>query len=290
MLKPQQLEQHLSQLTELAESDLMSAKEANSFYAQARVLFGFKPLAGFFLSTEKDIAKLDVGTGRHLIGLSLPPATSSGLANTCAFEDDCLTKCVGVGGSNRFSSASNGKAARLQLFIDNPQAALALLVGGIDKAVANHGAENVAVRLNIYSDLRWERILPNWFWTRFANVVFYDYTKHPLASRPVATIPANYKLTYSVSKRSTVWQVSNQRNAGRPVAVVIDTRGGKVKGTDKYRDLPLEADGVTIVDGDASDRRYEDPAGALVLLRRKNGLPASDPLVRNAEQLEAMLS
>ena len=132
--------------------------------------------------------------------------------------------------------------------------------------------------------------MPTWFWKRFAKVVFYDYTKHPLSSRPVSSLPDNYKLTYSVSQRSTVQQISIQRKAGRSVAVVVETRGGKIPNTKDYRPFSVEVDGVSVIDGDANDRRYLDEPGSVVLLRRKNGLPKSNPLVRDDQQLLAIVN
>jgi hypothetical protein len=164
-----------------------------------------------------------------------------------------------------------------------------MLCDGIDKAQRMH-PEGVGVRLNIYSDLRWERILPEWFWERFANVQFFDYTKLPMRSRPINSLPENYRLTYSVSGRSKDAEIAEQLAAGRGVAVVITVRGGKTElpdGTRGYRPLPVT--GARVVDGDLNDRRYEDPAGAVVMLRRKNNLPVLSPLVRTNAELAQIL-
>lgn len=290
-MTPKQLETHLkNNISSLKFEDLPSYKEAKASYAKVRHELGFKLAPGQFLSTEEDITKLDMGSGRYTLGLSLPPATSSDIANLCAFEDQCAEKCVGTGGSNRFTTASNGKLARLKLLVEDTPAAIAMIVYGIESKVKVHTQEGVGVRLNVYSDLRWERVLPTWFWKRFANVVFYDYTKHPLSSRPVSSLPDNYKLTYSVSQRSTVQQISIQRKAGRSVAVVVETRGGKIPNTKDYRPFSVEVDGVSVIDGDANDRRYLDEPGSVVLLRRKNGLPKSNPLVRDDQQLLAIVN
>jgi hypothetical protein len=288
---PAQFEHHLrNELSTLSREDLPTATEARKVYAKVRAQFGFVARPGLFLSDETDIAKLAVGIGRHGLALALPPSDSSGVVNVCAWSDHCVTPCVGTGGSNRYDSAIRGKRARLALLIDHPAHALALIVEGLEKAVKRYGADGVGMRLNTYSDIRFERILPAWFWELFSGVAFYDYTKHPLRSRPAHTLPQNYRLTYSVSPRSTVAEISRQRDAGRSVAVVITTRGGKDRTTGAYRDTPVAADGVRVIDGDKDDRRFTDPAGSVVMLRRKNGLAADAPLVVSDARLLEILA
>jgi len=289
ILTPRQLERTIIRgLGKVQREDLPSLTEARRTYAIVRAAQGFKEIHGKFTSDETDITKLEVGEGRYTLALSLPPASSSGLANTCAFSDHCEDPCVGKGGSNRFDSAYRGKVARLALWIDHPRAALALLVHAIDSAISAHGC--IGMRLNTYSDIRWENILPAWFWSTYNDsetIAFYDYTKHPIASRP--SLPNNYRLTYSVSPRSTLKEIHAQRAAGNSVAVVVTTRGGRGKdGT--YLALPVAADSVETLDGDKDDRRYRDPRGAVVMLRRKNGLAADHPLVVSDVRLGEILA
>ena len=284
-----QFENRIGKAMNLDYSELPTTEQARTAYGLYRAAVGFEPIPGQFLTTEASNTKLALGKGRFSIGLSLPPAKSSGSVNLCAFEDSCAADCVGSGGSNRFPTAKAGKQARLDFLSGSPAHALRMLVDGIDKAVRTH-PEGVGVRLNIYSDLRWERILPSWFWVRFAGVQFFDYTKHPLRSRPHAGLPVNYRLTYSVSGRSKSEEITNQLAVGRGVAVVVRVRGGKTDlpdGTRGYRPLPVT--GARVVDGDLNDRRYDDPAGALVVLRRKNNLPELSDLVRGDAELAQIL-
>ena len=290
MLTALQTEQTIgSQIRNLSREDLPRNQDARRAYATVRVAHGFKDRPGLFLSDETDITKLSVGIGRHTLALALPPAMSSGLADLCPWEDNCAGPCVGTGGSNRYESAARGKTARLALLLTDAPSALALICHGLDLAVSKYGPHGVGMRLNTYSDLRWERILPTWFWDRYASVAFYDYTKHSLRSRPAASLPANYRLTYSVSPRSTDAEICRQRDAGRSVAVVVTVRGGKDRQTGSYRPLPVDADGTATVDGDMDDRRYTDPPGSVVMLRRKNGLGAEDPLVVSDARLGRIL-
>lgn len=290
MLTALQTEQTIAaQIRDLSHADLPSIRDARRAYATVRAEQGFKDRPGLFLSDETDITKLSVGIGRHTLALALPPAMSSGVADLCAWADHCIAACVGTGGSNRYESAARGKTARLLLLLTDAPSALALICHGLDLAQAKYGPSGVGMRLNTYSDLRWERILPAWFWHRYANVAFYDYTKHPIRSRRASTMPTNYRVTYSVSPRSTDAEIQRQRDAGRSVAVVVTVRGGKDRQTGSYRPLPVDADGTATVDGDKDDRRYTDPPGAVVMLRRKNGLGAEDPLVVSDARLGRIL-
>ena len=260
--------------------DLPTMAEARKVYGAARGELGFSPQPGLFLSEPDAIAKYGEGEGRAIYGMALAPHKASAW-NCCTFEDKCADPCVAGAGNGGFDSTKQARIARTNLWGKNPAVALTLLVGGLDKAVAKWGARNVAARLNTFSDVRWERVLPAWFWTRFGLVKFYDYTKHPLASRP--TLPANYSLCYSVSPRSTRDEVERQRAHGRSVAVVVETRGGKLSDGTK-RPLPVLM-GARVVDGDTDDRRYTDPPGSIVMLRRKGTLKATDPLVRDPRSI-----
>ena len=261
-------------------SDLPSVADARKVYGAIRGAHGFTPQPGLFLSEPDAIAKYGEGEGRAIYGMALAPHRASQW-NACAFEDSCADPCVAGAGNGGFSSTQRARIVRTELWAEHPKVALALLVGGLDKAIAKWGATNVAARLNTFSDVRWERVLPAWFWTRFGLVKFYDYTKHPLRSRP--ELPGNYSLSYSVSPRSTKAEVARQRAAGRSVAVVVETRGGKLRDGSK-RPLPTVMS-ATVVDGDTDDRRYADPPGAIVMLRRKGTLKAGDPLVRDPRSI-----
>lgn len=262
---------------------LPTPAQARETYAAIRERFGFVRRAGAF--TSADIGKFAEGKGRVIMGHALAPFTESGMVNLCAFEDHCADGCVAGAGNGAFHAVKSARSARVALWCEDPGAAYVLLRNAIRNAVKRFGADYVAMRLNTFSDVRWERVLPLEFWREFAAVAFYDYTKHPLRSRPASTMPANYRLTYSVSPRTTPAQVAAQRSSGRSVAVVIATRGGKLRSTGAKRPLPSWDIPAPVVDGDANDRRYADPAGAVVALRRKGTLRADSALVRDPESL-----
>lgn len=274
----------IAALHTIAPEDLPTVSEAKEVRAATRGARGFVAAATPLLTAPDGNAKYLEGDGAPVYGLAFAPFTASGRCNICPFEDHCAGPCVANAGNGGFSSTTEGRGARVDMLIDHPRHFLALLVDEITRAVRKHGA--IVARLNTFSDLRWERILPVWFWSTWGDAVtFYDYTKHPLRSRPAATLPANYRLTYSVSPRSTAREISAQRATGRPVAVVVAPRGGKDRTTGERRPLPTIGAGAPVVDGDANDRRSDDPAGAVVMLRRKGTLAASDPLVVGADRL-----
>lgn len=199
---------------------------------------------------------------RPTYGLSLAPAKSSGRWNTCRYSTPtCEAHCVGKSGNNRFDSAQKGKLWKTNLLGDDPGVFLTLLAWEIDKAVAKWGAINV--RLNTFSDIRWERFA--WLFDRWGDAVqFYDYTKWPAGRRD---LPSNYHLVYSATERDDDEAVRLKAAVG-PVAVVFDTKRGAP--------LPSEYLGLPVLDGDATDDRYDDHVGVVVGLRVKGTLKGDD--------------
>jgi hypothetical protein len=205
--------------------------------------------------------------------LALAPAELS-LHNVCPHSTaGCREHCVAYSGNGKYNTVINARIARTTFLVDNPVEWFSLLVHLLDKETSK---SDIAVRLNGFSDIRWERVLPEWFWVRYATTTFYDYTKHTSLSRPSITLPKNYTLTYSVTERTTE-KMFRRELSTRNVAVVVETRGGMLRKTGKYRELPKVS--VNSVDGDKNDRRFDDPAGSVVMLRRKGTLPVDSPLV-----------
>ena len=117
--------------------------------------------------------------------------------------------------------------------------------------------ERVGFRPNIASDLRWEYVAPALF--GIDGVRGYDYTKaNPLKHR--GSLP-NYRLTYSVSEHPLSAAVGRAYVAsGGNAAVVLRTPTHAV---------PALWWGAPAIDGDLTDDRTSDPAGAYVLLASK---------------------
>tara|TARA_R100001082_G_scaffold88586_1_gene55020 strand:- start:1138 stop:1482 length:345 start_codon:yes stop_codon:yes gene_type:complete len=106
--------------------------------------------------------------------------------------------------------------------------------------------------------LRWERIAPDLF-REFATVQFYDYSKFPASARK--NLPDNYYLTGSYSERNT--SVKKLLATYPTVAVVFES-------------VPVTFQGVKVIDGDASDDRFNDPTGVIVGLKAKGDAIGDD--------------
>lgn len=233
---------------------------------------------------SEEISKLQKDE-KTTIGLPLLPATTSNVADLCAFSDSCAETCVAFSGNGSFSSVFNTRQLKTKLLANHPTEFLVLLIEELFKATNKHGAKNLAVRLNTYSDIRWERITP-WMFEMFCSVQFYDYTKHTPTSRPAKTIPKNYHLTYSVSERTTLRTLQNCKDIGRPLAVVVEIRSGKLPGKSSMREIPGTWGGMQTIDGDSSDARYLAPPQSVTILRRKHTMKPTHPMIKAASNLE----
>ena len=145
------------------------------------------------------------------------------------------------------------------MFLQYRDEFMALLVRDIERLQRKASRENMvlAVRLNGTSDVQWElEWVDGWnLMGIFPDVQFYDYTKIPGRKPPV-----NYHLTFSYSgvagfERVVAKQLRHEPNTN--VAVVFSGS------------LPDNWLGRTVVNGDASDVRYQDPAGVIVGLTAK---------------------
>lgn len=250
------------------------AKIAKDEYMNTRRAYGFASL-GTLLSG--DISKLQKSDGVNL-GLAFPPADASGLANVCAFAGDCASTCVAFSGNGGFSSTQRVRMARLDFAINQPRLFAVLLWEELRKATQSD-TYAVNIRLNTYSDIRWERVAPELF-EYFSRSNFYDYTKHPTRSRPRHLMPSNYVLTYSISEKTTPAEFLRNVGIDRNTAAVVATRSGNT--AQGWRAIPQTFAGLPVIDGDMQDARHLDPLGHVVILRRKHTLKPSSGLIAGA--------
>jgi hypothetical protein len=207
------------------------------------------------------------------------------VADLCAFSDSCAQTCVAFSGNGSFSSVYKTRELKTKFLTFQTVSFMTLLVEELFQLTNKHGAHNLAVRLNTYSDIRWERVAP-WLFELFNGVQFYDYTKHTPTSRPAKTIPHNYHLTYSVSERTTLRTLQNCKDIGRPLAVVVSIRSGKLPGNSTMREIPATWGTMPTIDGDSSDARYLAPAQSVTILRRKHTMKPDHPMIVAASNLE----
>ena len=217
------------------------------------------------LTDESDNLKLlkSSKSEYYSVGLSLAPHSLAGV-NVCQFSTPvCRKHCVAFSGNGSIPSVSDARIRKTKLFFSDRKAFLADLKNDLEKArdAAKSNGRNLACRLNVFSDIPWERVDPGLF-VEFSDVQFYDYTKNPnrAVNFAVGLFPPNYHLTFSRSE-------ANERTAiavlmkGCNVAVVLS----------QFRNTPLPSTwhGITMIDGDKIDLRFLDPKGVVVGLRAK---------------------
>lgn len=260
--------------------------DARGYWTHFRVdVLGYSGAAPFLTAPEAQpkLGKSAVPT----YGLMLSPATHVNdfvADNRDAFESDpdcsfsqwardgyrrvnlcpwasagCLAVCLNTAGKGRMSTVQRARAARTTFLLMNPWAALILISSEIARAVRKHGS--IRVRLNVVSDLRFERIMPELFAVFGDSVRWYDYTAAPISARDDDALPVGYSLTRSAKETHTAEDVAHMVNRGATVAVPMAVRRGEP--------LPAVWHGMRVIDGDASDDRTLDPAGVIVGLRAK---------------------
>ena len=231
-------------------------------------------------------AKLALDAGDvHAYGVTLAPAETSGMWNTCSWSTDgCEAACILDYAYQRGDSVRDSRRALTRFVAEDPVLFLAVLADEIGGKLAEHGDGNVAVRLNTASDLRWERFAPDLF-SRFAGrVMFYDYTKAPAGQR---TLGDDYALTFSVSERArSLTDAAEYLRRGHGATVVLPVR---YRSKSDKGDLPEELTEAGVVDHDLHDVRALDK-GRLGVLRAKGSARSDESgFVRTVEDARAVL-
>ena len=190
--------------------------------------------------------------------------------NTCPFSTPaCRAVCVSSTGKGGLPAVKFARAVKTRFMQEYPVLFRILVMFELAKAVVKTGG-HIMARLNCYSDVRWEDFAPEFFTLK--GVDFYDYTKHPVSSRPVA-LP-NYRVTRSATERTTVADIRLSVAAGETVAVMTQER---IQYWDKA-DVPTTWNGIPAVNGDATDDRFGDPRGVVVLLGAKGPAGPESPM------------
>ena len=186
--------------------------------------------------------------------------------NLCPWADSCREACLLTAGRGSFDSVKRGRERKTALWHRNRPLFWLLFARDVRKVerAANRNGQRAAVRGNGTSDLAWERFPEGRAIMEYhANVQFYDYTKAPYAVRPVMALPENYDLTASFGASTTIGEVYQLVALGRRVAVVFSA--------EMYEQVLQDGEwvGLPVVDGDAHDARFTDPAGVIVALKAK---------------------
>ena len=204
--------------------------------------------------TKKGLKK---GWTTHIMYLSPFTANSKGI-NICPHATEgCAVACLNEAGRGGFtSSVKKGRRNKTEFFLQNRVAFLEKIYKELTKISEQYAGENVAIRLNGTSDIRWEK-----FKVRdnknimelFPNLQFYDYTKNYL--RFETELPKNYSLVFSRSETNHQKAIELLKR-GFNVACVFDVP-------------PTEFEGFEVVDGDETDLRHLDTQGVIVGLKYK---------------------
>lgn len=190
-------------------------------------------------------------------GINICPHASAGCAKVCL---------VGSGFGGMFTKVFEGRKNKTEYFLADRQKFLLQLDAEITKAVKKHkGKENVTIRLNGTSDIRFEKFKvrdnKNLF-ELHPKVKFYDYTKNYL--RFDTPMPKNYHLTFSRSETNND-KAMEMLSRGFNVAMVFDK-------------VPKTYMGYKVINGDKDDLRFKDKKNVIVGLRYKKmtGLGANN--------------
>jgi hypothetical protein len=190
--------------------------------------------------------------GWKTFGLSLAPHTISG-KNLCPHASEgCALACLNTAGMGVFSNVQKARLEKTKYLLNNRAEFLAQLKKEIENK--RKRIQNLAVRLNVLSDLPWHNLIDM---ESTPEVSYYDYTPNP--SRMIqylnGELPKNYHLTFS-RKENNQAHVELILSMGGNVAVVFD-------------ELPKTYLGKEVVNGDETDLRFLDKKGVVIGLKAK---------------------
>lgn len=244
MVKPRSMAR---QLGVIDTEELPTRTEARAVWVAWREARGVWASPNLPLLTAPDhnvkLAKSSVPT----YGLSLAPADESGFEVCPNRTPLCTRGCLATAGKGTLDKVRRGRVLKAQFLADHPREFLVMLTDELTRAAVRH--DGILCRLNVLSDLPWERIAPSLF--TIAGVRFYDYTK----SRKRAALQP-YHLTYSASERTSDAAICDLLDAGVSVAAV-------------FPKVPATWHGRDVVNGDETDDRTIDAPGSLIALKAK---------------------
>ena len=185
--------------------------------------------------------------------------------NSCSMADlaSCVAGCLNTAGRGQMNTVQTARERKAQWFYRDRAGFMAQLYEDITKFSHYCFKRGIqpCVRLNGTTDIRWELIKladgSNIF-EHFSDVQFYDYTK--ISNRKVQHL-SNYHLTWSYSAADDTYaqHMAAALHAGMNVAVVFRHK----------HSIPQMFKGVPVINGDADDLRFKDPAGVVVALYAK---------------------
>lgn len=223
------------------------------------------------LTHERSNAKLRKSSETEwiLFGLSLAPAKLSG-HNVCSSSSaGCRAACIFTSGNGGYPSVSRGRLARTLAWIQKPEEFKAKVLEELGNAVklAKKKGKQLAIRMNVFSDIMWEREFPELF-KSFPDVRVYDYTKHYLRMMRFCRgeLPKSLYLTFSRSENNEA-KCLDVLKAGRNVSIPFTLN--QVMHPENNVPLPESFCGFPVVNGDDNDLRFLDQQGVVVGIKTK---------------------
>jgi hypothetical protein len=202
------------------------------------------------------------GKGYKTVGLSLSPANESGYQTCSSSSAGCRKACLFTAGYGVYEPVRKARIAKTRLFFQDRDIFKKMLISELTtwQRRVNRKGYKLACRLNVVSDIAWEKMMPELF-ALFPDVQFYDYTKHAIRAMnwDSGKLPANYYLTFSRSEDNdneidVILNESNRLN----ITVVFDSH-----------ELPEYWQGRKVINGDETDLRFLDEPGTIVGLYAK---------------------
>lgn len=193
--------------------------------------------------------------------LYLAPHTIATKKTLCAHASPaCMAACLYSAGRGAFSNVKAARVRKSKWYEADPETFMVQLVHDIDsfQSYATRNGFIPCVRLNGTSDILWERVKAgnrSSVMRCFPSLQFYDYSKCPLRLR--RGLPKNYDLTFSQAENN-LHATKQALNDGFRIATVFRTK-----------DYPAKWLGQAVVNGDATDLRFLDPAPCVVALSAK---------------------
>lgn len=232
-------------------------RAARAKYNEIRADLGLNP--GGYMFTKPESQPKTGKSERYTLILHLLPHKMAGVGNLCPSSTrGCRANCLEHSGHGVMDSVKAGRLARTVFMHTYPGSAAVLITHEITLALARH--QDVGVRMNGTSDLRWELITPEWLrMMGYEGVTFYDYTKFSPHLRM-----ADYHLTYSAHEDRTPAEWAQMCLDGFNVAAVVRHPPHLIPSV-----VNLGGIEVPTLNGDLSDDRTQDKPGHLVLLYPK---------------------
>lgn len=210
-------------------------------------------------------------TAVYQCGISFAPAKESERWNMCAGKSaGCEMACLITAGQNQWPSSKRARVLRTRLLMEQPEAFLRYLERDLARArkrAAKLGLR-FAFRFNTLSDADAMRIAGHLVGE---GDIWLDYTK--IAGKYRAWLKSRvgervngydkYHLTFSRSEKNMTECLEFLKLGGTCTVVMSQDRKDQfIKGGWPFHGFPC-------VDGDLSDRRWEDPPGHWVVLVAK---------------------